>query len=198
MRTTGCLLVLAIVAMVSFSSCKKPAPPTADLPPQQPSTPLNSEKLKKIAALIESPKADWVRALGEADRELPPGDTLPRDAGETDWEFDGDIEVDVSWLQTNEGVLPWDVAFVHINGAPDSSLLEMDLLAGFFGLSRSKSDDQKGDYEWNRPDGSITAEYHKWASDEPELSGLHVYVDKPGGEPMPSDLDELRKNPAKK
>ena len=92
-----------------------------------------------------------------------------RDAGETDWEFDGDIEVDVSWLHTKEGVLPWDVAFVHINGAPDSSLLEMDLLAGFFGLSRSKSDDQKGDYEWNRPDGSITAEYHKWASDEPEL-----------------------------
>ena len=25
-----------------------------------------------------------------------------------------------------------------------------------------------------------------------------MYVDKPGGEPMPSDLDELKKNPAKK
>jgi hypothetical protein len=53
MRTTGCLLVLAVVAMGSFSSCKKPAPPTADLPPPPPSTPLNSEKLKEIAALIE-------------------------------------------------------------------------------------------------------------------------------------------------
>jgi hypothetical protein len=52
----------------------------------------------------------------------------------------------------------------------------MDLLTKFFGLSRSKSDDKEGDYEWSRPDGSVSAEYHKWASGDPDLSGLHVYA----------------------
>jgi hypothetical protein len=197
MKTIGCLLVLSIVEMVSLSSCKQPAPPPADLPPPPPSIPLNSEKLKQIAALIESPKAEWLQALGEPDREIPPGDTLPRDAGETDWEFDRDVEVDVSWFQTKEGVLPWDITFLHINGKPDASVLEADLLVEFFGLSRSKSDDQKGDYEWTRPDGSVSAEYHTWGSGDPDFGGLHIYVEKPGGEPVPS-ADELENNPGKK
>jgi hypothetical protein len=200
MKTIGFLLVLSIVGMVSLSSCKKPAPapPSADLPPPPPSTPLNAKKLKQIAALIESPKAEWLQALGEPDRELSAGDTLPRDAGETDWEFDRDVEVDVSWLETKESVLPWDITFVHINGKPEASVLEADLLVEFFGLSRSKSDDQKGDYEWTRSDGSVSAEYHTWGSGDPDFGGLHIYVEKPGGEPVPSGIDELEKNPAKK
>jgi len=79
------------------------------------------------------------------------------------------------------------------HGEPDASLLEMDLLTKFFGLSRSKSDDKEGDYEWSRPDGSVSAEYHKWASDDPDLSGLHVYIEKPGGEPMPSVEEKWQK-----
>ena len=195
MRTIGCVAFLAF-AVIALCGCKKSAPPPVDLPPPTPSSPLNSEKLKQIAALIERPKAEWLQALGEPDRELPAGDTLPRDAGETDWEFDRDIEVELSWFQTKKGVLPWDITFLHINGKPDASVLEADLLVEFFGLSRSKSDDQKGDYEWTRPDGSVSAEYHTWGSDDPDFGGLHIYVEKPGGEPVPS-ADDLEKTPAK-
>jgi hypothetical protein len=198
MRIIRCLACLAIVVVIGLCSCGKPAPPPTDLPAPPPSTPLNSDKLKQIAALIESPKGEWLRTLGEADRELPSGKTLTGDAGETDWEFDGDIEVDVSWLQTKEGVLPWDIAFVHINGKPDASVLEADLLVEFFGLSRSESDDEKGNYEWTRPDGSVSAELHTWGAGDPDFGGLHIYVEKPGGEPMPSDLEEMQKNPEKK
>ena len=40
-------------------------------------TPLTSDKLKDIAMLVNSPKAEWLRSLGEPDRDLPPGNTLP-------------------------------------------------------------------------------------------------------------------------
>ena len=192
MRNLGCLAGLAIVLIISLYLCKRPAPSTTELRPPLPTpTPLSSEKLKEIAMLVNSPKVEWLRSLGEPDRDLPPGNTLPRDAGETDWDL-GTIEMDVSWLQTKQGILPWDIRFLHINGEPDASLLEMDLLTRFFGLSRSKSDDKEGDYEWSRPDGSVSAEYHKWTSGDPDLSGLHVYIEKPGGEPLPS-VEERQK-----
>ena len=43
------------------------------------------------------------------------------------------------------------------------------------------------------PDGSVSAEYHKWASGDPDLSGLHVYIEKPGGEPVHSVEEKCRK-----
>jgi len=103
-------------------------------------TPFNVDTFKDIAGLIGSPKAEWMRVFGEPVRELPPGNTMPRDAGETHWDYDT-FDMEVSWLQTKSGVLPWDIEFVPINGEPNMGLLELDLIAHYFGLSRSKTND---------------------------------------------------------
>ena len=47
MRTIGCVAFLAF-AVIALCGCKKSAPPPVDLPPPTPSSPLNSEKLKRF------------------------------------------------------------------------------------------------------------------------------------------------------
>ena len=113
------LLVALLLASSGFARDIPTLASDTELQPMPTPTPLSSEKLKDIAMLVNSPKAEWFRSLGEPDRELPPGNTLPRDAGETDCDL-RTIEMDVLWLQTKEGILPWDIRFLHINGEPDA------------------------------------------------------------------------------
>ena len=113
------LLVALLLASSGFARDIPTLASDTELQPMPTPTPLSSEKLKDIAMLVNSPKAEWFRSLGEPDRELPPGNTLPRDAGETDCDL-RTIEMNVLWLQTKEGILPWDIRFLHINGEPDA------------------------------------------------------------------------------
>ena len=68
---------LLLVALLMASSWFARDIPTlasgTDLRPMPTPTPLSSEKLKDIAVLVNSPKAEWLRSLGEPDRDLPPG-----------------------------------------------------------------------------------------------------------------------------
>src|SRR5260221_12669656 len=76
-----------------------------------------------------------------------------------------------------------------INGQPDQGSLELDLITELIGLIRSKTDDRDGDYAWKSADGGLSAEYSRSDQAEPGLGGLHIYIEKPGGEATP-DIEE--------
>lgn len=180
------VLIALITGGLWYYFNEKPVSPTVkQVAPTRTPNPLTPDTLKRIAALTNSPKADWVKTMGEPDLDSPPAGGMPRDAGQTDWDYDN-VEVSVSWLQTKKGVLPWAIGIRPINGQPDQGTLELDLIAGLFGLTRSKTNDREGDYEWKSADGAISAQYSRSDQAEPGLGGLHVYVEKPAGEATPT------------
>ena len=177
------LIAVVVAGLWYYFTEKSVSPIVKQVTPTPTPNPLSPETLKRIAALTDSAKADWVKTLGDPDLDSPPAGDMPRDAGDSDWEYDN-VEVSVSWLQTKKGVMPWDIGFRPIHGQPDQGTLELDLIAGCFGLTRSKTDDREGDYEWKRADGAISADYSRsWQLTGAE--GLHVTVEKPGGEAPP-------------